>query len=159
MLHLRKTGWLAAFLCLAGCDETPTEPQGEPVAFQTVTQASFSGLSASRRDVVRNLDDWNQVWSEIHANVSPAPGLPEVDFSQEMVLLAAMGEQASGCFQIQIRSVAAQEGLVTAAVEEIEPGEGCVCTAALSQPVHVVRTARNDVAVAFDLARSLQDCA
>ena len=68
------------------------------------------------------------------------PALPEVDFGRESLILAAAGTRSNGCYSIAVsRARLTVEGAVELEVVETSPGPSCVCTQALTQPVHVVR--------------------
>ena len=53
------------------------------------------GISQRARLVIRNRDEFNELWNQIMRLVSNKPPLPEIDFSREMIIVAAMGQQPS----------------------------------------------------------------
>lgn len=53
------------------------------------------------RVVVRDRETWVQVWN--HLNSRPdSPGLPEIDFTREMLVVAAMGWRPSSGYRIVV---------------------------------------------------------
>jgi hypothetical protein len=75
----------------------PTDAQPRPIrhiALQPFAGGSLthSGIHAFRRQVIRDSATWQAAWSEIFSDTSPQPALPAVDFSTDMVLLAAEGD-------------------------------------------------------------------
>src|SRR6266508_4397374 len=69
-----------------------------------------TGYRERARLVIRAAAEWAAAWKELWAGASPAPPLPAVDFSKEMVIVAAMGEQASGGHSIAVASAAVEGG-------------------------------------------------
>lgn len=135
-------------LLFVACDKnSPTSPVDSSVPFVTVAKASYSGFSTPVRETVRGTEEWVTVWQTLYAGrgplVGPMPPLPEIDFDREMVVLVAAGTRRNGCFAIDVtRARLKGNGAVEFEVTETVPGPTCVCTFALTQPVHVVKLAR-----------------
>lgn len=53
------------------------------------------GISQRARLVIRDRDEFNKLWNEIMAQAADKPALPEIDFSREMLIVAAKGQQPS----------------------------------------------------------------
>ena len=108
---------------------------------------THSGIHASRRQVIRDAATWQSVWNEIFSDVSPQPALPAVDFSTQMVLLAAQGDQATGGFGIFIDGAALTlDGTLIVAVTSASPGPGCLNPQQVTQPVDVAVAAQHATA-------------
>ena len=117
-----------------------------------------SGYEDSARLVIRNKDEWAQVWSRIVSNHGPTPATPQIDFSRELVIVAAMGTRATGGFSIAVTTVVEEAGGLVATVVSTSPGRTCGTTAALTAPVDIVRVNRLDVPVRFVEQQSVSDC-
>src|SRR5258705_7723151 len=50
------------------------------------------GISQRARLVIRDRDEFNELWNQIMRPASNKPPRPEVDFSREMIIVAAMGQ-------------------------------------------------------------------
>lgn len=118
----------------------------------------YSGLEERQRLVVRDARAWNLLWSRIRESLQPAPAVPSVDFSTEMVIVAAMGTRPSGGFAIEIRGVYELDGDVFVEVREVSPGPGCGTTLALTAPVAAVVVPARSGAVRFSESASLREC-
>jgi hypothetical protein len=94
--------------------------------------------------VIRDAAEWPEVWSRIHGEQVPPPPIVQPDFDTEMAVVAAMGEKASGGFDIVVDSVTRHERGAIVYITEHSPGSGCMTTGALTQPVHAVRAPRTD---------------
>ncbi len=119
---------------------------------------AYSGYHEAARIVIRSDADWRSAWATLHAGSSPVPPVPPVDFSREMVLLAALGDRPSGGFGVAIREVTFDGSTVGAAVVETRPGPRCIVTAVVTQPVAVVTVPRSDVPVVFLDRAVTADC-
>jgi hypothetical protein len=109
-----------------------TEP-GTVIEIRRIGRWVSSGIMGARRLVIRDPATWTQFWSELGAGVRP-----EVDFSQDVVIAVASGERSSGGHDIEVREVTRAGGQLRISVLETYPGQGCMTTAALTQPVDVV---------------------
>lgn len=138
------------------CSASPTDPGpgGNPVAFATVFQSGISGVRASGQEVIITPERWRQVWQEIG---SPDP-VPAIDFSREMVILAAMGTQPDSCSRIAVEAMALTVGGLDVRVRETVGGPGCGCATVLTHPVHAVRLERIDRRAGFQVSRQVPSC-
>jgi hypothetical protein len=108
--------------------------------------------------VVRDAATWQAVWSEIFARRSAVPALPSVDFSSEMVLVAAMGSRANGGYSILVDGVwLAGDGSVVAGVTSTSAGTGCSVAAVIVAPVDAVVVPKAP-AVTFAERAAAHDC-
>ena len=111
--------------------------------------AAYSGIVDSLRVVVDDAARWAMYWRRLHAGAMPVPPVPPVDFARDMVILAALGTRSSGGFTIRIDSAYDDGASVEIVVSRTSPGRGCVLTAALTQPVDIVRIPARKVPVRF----------
>jgi hypothetical protein len=109
--------------------------RSEPYSF-----AYNTGLVESDRIVVRDAATWQTVWNKVWQNAGDVPPLPAVDFSSEMILVAALGSRNSGGYGILIDGAteAGDDG-IDVVIRSISPGSGCGTTLALTQPVDIAR--------------------
>jgi hypothetical protein len=139
-----KAGLMLSALALLACATRPSGSDGNDSAqaFETVVSAFHSGISEKRREIVRDQASWTRLWAEIHAGQTPAEPAPTVDFSQHMLVAVALGTRPTGGFAVKVRGVATRGDRLEVAVLETCPPPGAMVTAALTQPVEVVRVSR-----------------
>ena len=101
--------------------------------------AASSGFGESDRFVVRDSVHWARVWDTAFARQAPVPPLPAVDFATEMVVVAALGTRPSGGYDIVIEGMASEAGGAAVLVATTAPGDDCFTTAAITEPVVMVR--------------------
>lgn len=129
----------AAGACWHG--NSPTAP-GDTVPFSTVYEAQSTGVTDGRVQTIASAAEWANVWQEIQRPSSPPAPLPPVDFASQRLLLAAAGTRPDGCYAIAVEEIERRGRTLVARIVETVPGSGCVCTQALTQPVHVVQLER-----------------
>jgi hypothetical protein len=98
-----------------------------------IGQWTNTGISESRRLVIRNANAWTQFWAELGVGERP-----NIDFTKYLVVAVAAGQRSSGGYEISIQRVSQVNGDITIEVLQTVPSPNCVTTSALTQPVDVV---------------------
>jgi hypothetical protein len=105
-----------------------------------IGQWSTSGIATPARLVIRDDSSYARFWTGLSAGERPS-----VDFTKDVVIAVADGQQTTGGHSIIVERVTrAGQGLAVE-VLETSPGPGCAVTQALTQPVDVVVVAAADV--------------
>ena len=112
----------------------------------------INSFPSKKRVVIRTREDFSDLWKEFTAPIPPTNGIlpppPDVDFSKEMVVVAAMGQRPSSGYWIFIDGACEVDNQVEVFVSSIEE----VCGAALgvvTYPADAVRLPRTDLPVVF----------
>lgn len=148
---------LLAFAC--GGNSTPAEP-GAPISFETILQRSIPGQAGGQlREVARDAAAWSALWAQLREGPGgftlPAEP-PAVDFTREMVIVAAMETQ--GCVsRVTIRSIERRGGTLVVDLLEAPPAPNCICVTS-ERPIHVVRLSRDAAPVRFVAERGQTSC-
>lgn len=146
---------IAMILTAASCDgSTSTEPRdSEPLELTTIVQRSIpAGSGGTVREVIRDQAAFTAAWSDL--GLSEAP--PAVDFSQEMVIVAAMETQPC-VSKVTIRAAVQVGGVLVIDLLEEPPAPNCICITA-ERPVHVVRLRRAAGPARFNVERGQTAC-
>ena len=152
------------FTVSVGCNErsgSPTAPS-EPLTVTRLGRSDSSltyssNLLTAQRTIVRDEAAWRTTWSSIW-RTTPVPDLPPVDFTREMVVVAALGQRPTGGFSIYIDSATAQESGVQIRIRTVSPGPRCGTTQAITEPVDVARVTRRDGSVTFEEVAETTNC-
>jgi PrcB C-terminal len=121
--------------------------------------AFFSGMSTSSRLVVRDAATWQSAWAQVYRGTSPVPPAPSIDFSREMVIVAALGTRGSSGYDVLIDGATeADAGGAVIAIRSTSPGAGCASLTVLTQPVDIARMPIRDGAVTFVERSSVTNC-
>lgn len=106
---------------------------GAELETRRIGQWTRTGIGESRRLVIRDANAWADLWSELGAGDRPA-----VDFTRNVVVVAAAGQRPTGGYEIAVDGVRQTAGELTIQVVETTPGPNCSTTASSTQPVDVV---------------------
>ena len=108
-----------------------------------------SGMMDSARLVIRNAAEWRRTWTQLVGHVTPAPETPQVDFTKEMVIVAAMGMRPTAGNMIRIARVGRSSGVTYVEVESETPGMRCKSAQMMTAPADVVLVPNISEPVAF----------
>jgi hypothetical protein len=104
------------------------------------------------REVIKNRDEFSDFWKRLHGRVPPdgfVLPLPEIDFSKEMIVVAAMGQRPTSGYSIVIDGACEVDGQVEVFVSSVE-GVSCIGVfTTLTYPADAVRLPRSDLPVVF----------
>lgn len=152
---LRRFRLLAIGLLVIGCGGSVSEPVvGTRLPLTRLSTNPYpltccSSIGQPERLVVRDDATWRTVWASMWLNMSPAPELPTVDFSKEMVIVAALGSRSTGGYGILVDSAVMTSGGVALWIGTSSPGRTCLTTQAFTAPVDIARIQRVDAPVGF----------
>jgi hypothetical protein len=115
--------------------------------------------------VIRDRDAWLDVWKRIHRldpNRGPhpePPPLPEIDFSREMIVVAAMGARPTSGYAIVIDGAYAYDRnyRLEVVVRSVE-NRNCAAFQVMTAPVDIVRLPRTERFVVFREVEVVPDC-
>jgi hypothetical protein len=139
---LKKSAVLLAIV--SGC-QSPSSPDSsrdalvDPRPVTPIVHEVYTGFDEPARFVVRDAGRWADVWNRTFVGRSEMPQRPTINFSKEMVLVAAQGGQGSSGYDISIDQVTSQAGATVAHVTSTSPDEHCVVLAVITSPVMMVR--------------------
>ena len=117
------------------------------------------GVTDSRNAVFRHADKWQSFWEKAMAPYSSRlANVPPVDFNKDMVVGVFLGERGRPSFEIEIRSIRAEERPESSKVlvvryREIRKMEGVFIPPFAIQPFHLKRVPRFDGQVLFTPVR------
>ena len=121
--------------------------------------AFYSGMTTPARLVIRDPVTWQATWAQINRGLSPSSPPPSIDFSREMVIVAALGTRGSSGFDVLIDGATeADAGGAVIAIRSTSPGTGCASLTVLTQPVDIARMPRRDGTVTFAERSSVTNC-
>jgi len=110
------------------------------IALRRIGQWSTSGITAPARVVIRDDASYAKFWSTL----GDAGSRPSVDFTRDIVIAAAAGQQTTGGRSIAIERVTRVGSGLAIEVTETVPPPGCQVTQGLTQPVDMVVVAAAD---------------
>ena len=116
------------------------------------------GISRRARLVIRDRDEFNELWKELFRFGSDKPALPEVDFAREMIIVAAMGEQPSSGYEIIIDSACEVDNQFVVLVRSTDFLKCGLQLGIVTAPVDIVRLPKTNLPVVFRETEVTSDC-
>ncbi len=122
------------------------------------TSLLHGGISQRSRLIIRNRDEFNELWKQLTASGSYKPPPPEVDFSREMIVVAAMGQRPSSGYEILIDGACEVDNHVEILVRSFDSVKCGMQATVLTAPVDIVRLPRTELPVVFRETEVSSDC-
>lgn len=156
MARFVRTISVCVFVLGAACGGSDlTQPPGTSVQMVRLRSEPYpftfySGLEQPARLVVRDPLTWRAIWNQIYSRQSPVPALPSIDFSRDMIVVAALGAHSTGGYSILLSGASEEvNNGISVIVDSSSPGSDCVVTEAFTQPVDMAQLPRRNGAVSF----------
>jgi hypothetical protein len=165
---------LVMFAFIAGCGREAAQAQrstqdGETRRdFATLTAVTVSpyygGLTQPEYRVVKSREQWAELWRELEPRTSREQGqtspnpVPDIDFQQRVLIVAAMGARPTGGYSVEITSLVESSQRIVVTLAEQLPGPKCTTTQAVTHPIAIVTTARSQKPFEFEFVRTTQPC-
>jgi hypothetical protein len=113
-------------------------------SIEVIYAAGQSGLGTPLRQVVYDSATFAALWRRAHSYnpTQPLPPLPNVDFTRDEVIVAAMGGQGSPASSLQIRKVERSDFALTVFIE-LHQRHGCIEPTVVVYPAVMVRLRRS----------------
>lgn len=151
---------VTVLLLLTACENSssPTEPPTLPpdTELQTIYSAKNSGIHTRGGEIILTEERWQEVWAAIQAgSETPGAPAPSINFSTDMLIFAAMGDEPDSCWNLTITEVRPEVAKIRVDVSETRPPLNCACPAVVIQPVHVVRVSREELPGEFNYRRTI----
>lgn len=121
-----------------------TRLTSEPHAFSV-----FSAVDQPQRLAVRDAGTLAKLWPAWWSTMSHPPPIPDVDFSREMLVVAALGAKPSSGFDVVLDSASARGDHLTVYVRTTSPPPGSAVLTVITRPIDIARVRRTSGAVVF----------
>jgi len=116
------------------------------------------GISQRARFVIRDRNEFNNFWQQLFRSTSEKPALPEIDFSREMIVVAAMGQQPSSGYEIIIESACEVDNRFEITVRSTNLLKCGAQLGVITEPVDIVRLPKTVLPVTFREIEVTSDC-
>ena len=130
-----------------------TRLRSEPFAY-----TFNSGIRERAQHIVRDSAGWVALWTQLYARHGSPPPPPPFDPTREQFVLVALGQRATGGYNILLDSAAVVRDSVLVYVTTSAPGPRCGTTGALTHPVDVARMPRLALPARFVERATVTDC-
>ena len=158
---------------LLNYQEPPTKQEavchGKPVA---VSRLDYNGIKRSgtripftnggppqrARIVFRERDEFDKFWQQTFNSPTYKAPPPEVDFSREMLIVAAMGTQPSPAYTIIVDSACEVDNKLEVHVHSTDYSRCGSSLGVVVQPMDMVRVPKTNLPVVFRETEIVSDC-
>ena len=124
---------------------------------QPLHATQYSNIREPRRILIRDAETWSALWAEM-INVGDSKTPPYVDFANEDVLVAAMGEKRVAGYSIAIVAIEHGPAGARVVVTSGVPGPSCEHAEVISAPVDAVRIRKLTSPVTFTETTTIRAC-
>lgn len=139
----------------AGCGgQSDPTPDPEPVEFEVVGRGQSASLDHDTTEaVIRTEGEWEAYQEQLRSTRE----FTSVDFSEEMVLVAAR-QANSGGYSIEINAVERLPEEIIVRYSVAIPDDACITTMGRTTPYQVVKIPQSEVEVRFESRREVYRC-
>src|SRR5438105_2893263 len=143
-MDTKKLKYLPALvICLListalSCSSSGSGSETTDLKFEIIKEGVISGFTDEKLMVIDNNTDYQKIMSIVYYNLDQMPIIPEVDFTKNTLILAAIGTKKTGGYSISIDNIKSN-GSVAINVTEISPGKNCVLTELVISPYQIVK--------------------
>lgn len=117
--------------------------------FNTIAKGHYSGIADSRNLIIKDIQTWQEAW-EAHASIRlPRPELPNIDFTEKLVIAVFNGERSTGGYTLEIDKIERMDDKIRVYICKQKPGPGLMVTQAFTQPHHIIEIEKSDLPIEF----------
>lgn len=163
-----RSALIAACVAGASCASATSPNATSPSTTTTLALTRFradatsysliSGYDTAATLVIRDRPAWQSAWSQLYSQQYPVPALPDIDFTTEMVVLAATGSRPSSGYDVLFTAATESDGVVTIETALRSPGPGCITASIVTSPVDLARMPMRNGTVVFHSTSNLTTC-
>lgn len=149
---------------------TPAAPihSGTAVEFVPLSAEIVSpfdgGVDIATRVLLKSHAEWEALWRQIEPRTSRIPGqvepnpLPQINFSEHALIVAAMGMKPDGCCSVEILSVVETADRLLVTILEKKAGADCTVTLGETRPIALGVIKQTPKQAEFEVLNKTQDC-
>ncbi len=126
------------------------DPTVKRLDITEISQGTSSHYDEKEDLVIKDESTWKAVWEKHISNRDPQPELPNVDFSNEMVIAVFNDIKPSGGYSVEILMVKDKPDRVEVFLIERSPSPEEIVTSALTQPYHIIKIPKSDKQIYFN---------
>ena len=150
---------VGVLLLALSCKSGQKPGGGGDVSVREVASGLNSGITEPREVMITSADAWTALWQEVGSRRTPAPEMPAVDFSKEVVIACFSGAKSTGGHGIKVEKITRKEGEYQVFVTRTSPGKGCMVTEAFTYPYAIVAVpGTGGVKAVFTVQDQTRDC-
>jgi hypothetical protein len=158
---------ILAMFMLTFCTDKPENQTMEPyfdepdyLTIETISQ-EYMGyplmIEEPMLKVIRTREELDKLWQLPSSRIEKSDA-PDIDFDTQMLIVAAMGEQPSSGYSIEITGAEKKDDVWVVSVKETSPGPSCIGLMVLTTPHHLAVIPKSSSEITFQVAQVIEDC-
>ena len=128
------------------------------IEFTILKEGTNSGFKTVENKVINSTEELSKVWSVLFQNYMEVPPLPKVDFKAFTAILVSMGEQNSGGYTINVKSIVDSKSEEKVIVNESKPGASCMTTSVMTYPFQLIMLPKTAGKISFERKETIYEC-
>ncbi len=128
------------------------------IKFEVIKEGFISGFTEETMLVIDNNDDYQKAFAVIYANLDQMPIIPDVDFNEYTVILAAFGTKNTGGFSISVDNILKYRRYYKVNIIETSPGSNCITNQMVTSPFQVIKVKKLLREIKFNIKKITADC-
>jgi PrcB C-terminal len=125
----------------------------EQISFVNIDKGFRSGVRERKFVVIETVNEWSELWNSHVSGSIPPKAPPSIDFQTEMIVAVFSGEKMTGGYDVEIIKIeeAHQTHVLSVTIRDSKPPPDALVSQALTQPFHIVKLKKVELAVTFVL--------
>lgn len=123
--------------------------QGESVTYSTIEKGTTSGFQSPLQMFITSEKDWIELWEKRQGLGAPKNTHPAVDFTRDVVIVAALGAKNTGGYSIEIAKIIRTKENIEVTVRIGSPPEGTKPGGGPTSPFVLARMKKPEKPVTF----------
>lgn len=125
------------------------------LSFTTIARGQYSGVKVVVADSFRKETSLKffSLWKSHKSSYNQQNDQPKIDFETNMIIAIFRGEQNTGGYDIQIKTIEESDAEIIVWGELLDPEDGTILTQAFTQPHHIVSIKKSDKPIRYKMER------
>lgn len=103
--------------------------------WQILNNGAQCAVAEAKQMLIKNAEEFNNIWQQTFQNaISPMPVMPAVDFTQNRIVVAYVGEVSTGGHEIKVQSVVQNKKSLVVTLKHLKPDSKCMVSQAVEYP-------------------------
>jgi len=138
--------------------ETQEATVSSKIEFTILKEGTNSGFKTAENKVINSTEEFSKIWKILFQNYMETPPLPKVDFRAYSAILVTIGEQNSGGYTINVKSITASKTQEKVIVNTSIPGKSCMTTSVMTYPFQLIMLPKTNGQVSFEKKETTYEC-
>ena len=140
------------------CKNTEQTTTQQEVVFKSIQRNTQSGFHEAETAVISSQEKLDEIWKQAWSHFSDIPPVPKIDFTQNQLLLIALGGKNNGGYGLEIDKIDEGNNEMIVNYFETKAGGKCMTTQAIVFPYELVEIKKSSKKVTFKSTEKVVDC-